>query len=186
MATARDPKPRIDFTAEVVRVERTLLLQLPPAASDRLPSRGQVAVQGAVDGHTFAAVMEPDGRGGHWLRLDAALRRTTGLEVGDTAAVNIEVAREWPEPAIPEDLAHALESAPAEVRSAWQDITPMARWEWVRWVQATKSDDTRERRVGVSISKLKDGKRRPCCFDLASCTDQDVATSGKLRETSSL
>ena len=58
----------------------------------------------------------------------------------------------------------------------------MARWEWVRWVNATKNPDTRGRRVEVSISKMESGKRRPCCFDLSSCTDPDLSKSGKLLE----
>lgn len=49
-----------------------------------------------------------------------------------------------------------------------------------RWIGATKNPDTRQRRVEVAISKLHDGKRRPCCFDLSSFTDPDVAKSGKL------
>jgi hypothetical protein len=59
----------------------------------------------------------------------------------------------------------------------------MARWEWVRWVNATGNADTRERRIAVSMSKLESGKRRPCCFNLASCTDPGVSRSGKLVET---
>ena len=47
-------------------------------------------------------------------------------------------------------------------------------------IGATKNPDTRQRRVEVAISKLHDGKRRPCCFDLSSCADPDVAKSGKL------
>jgi hypothetical protein len=60
----------------------------------------------------------------------------------------------------------------------------MARWEWVRWVNATPNADTRERRVEVTISKMKSGKRRPCCFNLASCTDPKLAKNGKLPEPS--
>ena len=56
----------------------------------------------------------------------------------------------------------------------------MARWEWVRWVNATKNPETRQRRVEVSISKLGSGKRRPCCFNLAACTDPHLSRSGKL------
>jgi hypothetical protein len=58
----------------------------------------------------------------------------------------------------------------------------MARWEWVRWVSATQNPDTRKRRVEVSISKMQSGKRRPCCFNLAACTDPDLSKSGKLVE----
>ncbi len=81
---------------------------------------------------------------------------------------------------MPADLRASLAVAPAEVRDLWRVITPMARWEWVRWVNETKNPDTRKKRVAVSISKLSDGKRRPCCFNLASCTDPELSRSGKL------
>jgi hypothetical protein len=60
----------------------------------------------------------------------------------------------------------------------------MARWEWVRWVQATSNPSTRRRRIEMSVSKMDAGKRRPCCFDLSSCTDPSLAKSGKLRDPS--
>ena len=56
----------------------------------------------------------------------------------------------------------------------------MARWEWVRWINSTRVVKTRERRIEVGLSKLEDGKRRPCCFDLSSCTDPELSKSGKL------
>ena len=90
------------------------------------------------------------------------------------------MTKDWPEPSVPPDLAIALDSAPEKIQDLWRDITPMARWEWVRWVNATKNPDTRARRVDVSISKMHNGKRRPCCFDLSSCTDPDLSKSGRL------
>ena len=104
-----------------------------------------------------------------------------GIGPGDTAELTLVVAPDWPEPDAPEDLANALAGAPARIRD-WADITPMAGWEWVRWVRATTNPATRRRRVEVSISKMDHGKRRPCCFDLSSCTDPDLAKSGKLRD----
>jgi uncharacterized protein YdeI (YjbR/CyaY-like superfamily) len=82
---------------------------------------------------------------------------------------------------VPRDLAAALAGAPQEIQNLWGEITPMARWEWVRWVNATASPATRQRRVEVSISKMDNGKRRPCCFDLSSCTDPALSKNGKLR-----
>ena len=98
--------------------------------------------------------------------------------------MTLAVRSDWPEPEVPDDLAAALDGAPADVQAVWQDITPMARWEWVRWVGATRSEDTRARRVEVSLDKMRHGKRRPCCFDLASCTDPELARSGKLIDPS--
>ena len=102
--------------------------------------------------------------------------------MGDSAAVEIEPRKEWPEPKVPKDLSAALAAAPPEIRDLWEEITPMARWEWVRWVNATANPDTRSRRVEVTISKMESGKRRPCCFNLSSCTDPSVSKSGKLME----
>jgi uncharacterized protein YdeI (YjbR/CyaY-like superfamily) len=79
--------------------------------------------------------------------------------------LNIESSKDWPEPHIPIDFSEALDSASQKVQKLWSNITPMARREWVCWVNATSVFETRERRVDVSISKMKSGKRRPCCFD---------------------
>lgn len=57
------------FPAVVYTMDGSTLLRLPGTASQQLPSRGQVAVRGAIDGHEFQTVLEPDGRGGHWMRL---------------------------------------------------------------------------------------------------------------------
>jgi hypothetical protein len=61
----------------------------------------------------------------------------------------------------------------------------MARWEWVRWVNATQNPATRKGRVEASISKMKSGKRRPCCFNLAACTDPHLSKNGRLIEGAS-
>lgn len=172
----------ISFTAVLSQVDDTTLLRVPANASARLTSRGQVAVHASIDGHDFDTVVEPDGRRGHWIRVDTALRRTAGVGPGDTVEVALEIAPQWPEPDVPGDLAAALAEAPTRTRDLWQDITPMARWEWVRWIQATRNQSTRKRRVEVTMSKLDGGSRRPCCFDLASCTDPNLARSGKLRD----
>lgn len=165
--------------ATVRAVNDRLIAPLPAEASERLPSRGQVAVTGTLGGVEVELVVEPDGRKGHWLPLDAALMEALGVTHGDRLEFRLSPAPSWPEPEVPSDLGAALAAAP-DLTPVWRGITPMARWEWVRWVQATKNPDTRARRVAVSIDKLRGGKRRPCCFDLASCTDPELARSGKL------
>ncbi len=186
MSTASRSSERepISFAAELSTIEDTAIVRLPQAASEQLPSRGQVAVQACLGGHRFDTVVEPDGRRGHWIRVDEALQRAAGVGPGDTAELSLDLVPDWPEPDVPADLAAALADAPSTIQDVWQDITPMARWEWVRWVQATANPQTRQRRVEVSLSKMDGGKRRPCCFDLASCTDPELAKSGKLREPS--
>jgi hypothetical protein len=172
----------ICFDARLSTIDTATVLRLPEAASKSLPSRGQVAVQGTINGVEFQTVLEPDGNFGHWMKVDRALQCAAHMTSGDTATLDIDVSKEWPEPTVPQDLAAALASAPPKIQDMWSEITPMARWEWVRWVNATRNADTRTRRVEVSISKLTSGKRRPCCFDLSACTDPDLSKSGKLIE----
>ena len=118
-------------------------------------------------------VVEPDGRRGHWLRLGA------GDAAGGRVTVELAPSGEWPEPELPDDFRAALDDA-SDLAGTWADITPTARWEWVRWINATRNPDTRRRRVEVGIDKLRSGKRRPCCFDLSSCTDAELSRGGKL------
>ncbi|MBA3757324.1 YdeI/OmpD-associated family protein [Candidatus Saccharibacteria bacterium] len=64
---------------------------------------------------------------------------------------------------VPSDLRKALTSAPA-VRVAWEDITPLARNEWICWVVSVKKSETRSEHVKRTVEELLAGKRRPCCW----------------------
>jgi hypothetical protein len=174
--------PTIRFDATLYTIDERTVLRLPERASGKLPSRGQVAVHGTINGHGFQTVLEPDGNFGHWMAIDGRLQRIAAVSEGDTATLEIEPVKDWPEPNVPEDLETAVGAAPQKIQDLWRGITPMARWEWVRWVNATQNPDTRKRRVEVSISKMNTGKRRPCCFNLASCTDPTLSKNGRLIE----
>jgi hypothetical protein len=172
----------VRFDVTLSTIDTSTMLRLPETASKKLPSRGQVAVHGTINGVEFQTVLEPDGNFGHWMRVDDALQHAARISAGDAATLDIEVTKDWPEPGVPEDLGTALATAPQKIQDLWNEITPMARWEWVRWVNATKNPDTRRRRVDASISKMNSGKRRPCCFNLSACTDPDLSKSGRLLE----
>ncbi len=64
---------------------------------------------------------------------------------------------------LPEDLRKAITSTPA-ARAVWEDITPLARNEWICWVISGKKAETRSIRIKKALSKLKGGMRRPCCW----------------------
>src|SRR5437764_12713074 len=63
---------------------------------------------------------------------------------------------------VPADLKKALTSDP-QALTAWEDITPLARNEWICWIESAKKAETRSRRIEWGCSSLKDGERRPCC-----------------------
>lgn len=64
---------------------------------------------------------------------------------------------------IPPDLRKAL-LASAQARAAWEDITPLARNEWICWVISVKKPETRKAHVERVCSQLVEGSRRPCCW----------------------
>jgi Bacteriocin-protection, YdeI or OmpD-Associated len=64
---------------------------------------------------------------------------------------------------LPADLKRALTSD-AKALETWEDITPLARNEWICWIESAKRAETRTRRIEWGCSSFKDGKRRPCCW----------------------
>lgn len=72
--------------------------------------------------------------------------------------------------ALPDDLAVALASR-EDARSAWLDITTLARNEFICWVSDAKKPETRARRIRRTCEELEDGMRRPCCWP--GCTHRE-------------
>ena len=64
---------------------------------------------------------------------------------------------------LPGDLRAAL-VANAVALEAWKDITPLARNEFICWVEDAKRDVTRQRRIRRTQEELEEGQRRPCCW----------------------
>src|SRR5438093_13646284 len=100
--------PTIRFDATPRTIDKSTILRLPEKASVKLPSRGQVAVQGTINGHRFQTVLEPDGNLGHWMRIDRKLQKSTALSAGDSARLEIDSVTDWPDPSVPQDLRTAL------------------------------------------------------------------------------
>ena len=81
----------------------------------------------------------------------------------ESAMVDIAQDRPGRVHSTPVDLRQAL-NADAKTRAAWQDLTPLARNEWICWVISAKQDVTRSRRIQRALEDLRAGKRRPCCW----------------------
>lgn len=65
--------------------------------------------------------------------------------------------------AMPADLKKAI-NASKKAQLAWDDITPLARNEWICWVTIVKQKETRKQHIERAVSELAEGKRRPCCW----------------------
>ena len=64
---------------------------------------------------------------------------------------------------LPNDLRKAF-VFDAVALAAWENLTPLARNEWICWVTFPKKEETKKEHVVRLISEIKKGKRRPCCW----------------------
>ena len=69
------------------------------------------------------------------------------------------------EPRVPTDFRKALAAAPM-AKARWSDLTPIARRDFISWVDEAKQQETRRRRIERACEMLVAGKRRPCCFSV--------------------
>ena len=80
---------------------------------------------------------------------------------------NPKPAGEELEPRVPTDLRRALAATPA-AKAQWKDLTPIARRDFINWIDSAKQPETRRRRIEKARSMLVAGKRRPCCYSIVS------------------
>jgi uncharacterized protein YdeI (YjbR/CyaY-like superfamily) len=64
---------------------------------------------------------------------------------------------------VPIDLKKKITSS-SKLHEMWEDITPLARNEWLCWIESAKQSETRDRRIRLMSENLVAGKRRPCCW----------------------
>lgn len=164
----QETKSTICFRAKLLRLEangapESWTLTLPKSASAKLPSRGRTMVEGMINAFPFRAALEPDGKGSHWLSVNKTMRDAAGADVVDTVTVEITRAGDEPEIRVPMDLRKGLAAAPL-ARAGWEDITPLARRDWIFSISSAKQPETRRRRIEKACDMLASGKRRLCCF----------------------
>jgi len=171
----------IHFSAKLRRPAGTdkgaswAFLNLPQEASQKLPTRSMISVEGTFNGFPFLTTLEPDGEGGHWLKAEQKLLEAADAKPGDVVELEIAPASKEPEPEVPEDVQRALEAAPPKAMATWLDITPVARRDWIKWITSGKREETRVKRIEVACSKMAAGNRRPCCFDRSGMYDKSMS-----------
>jgi hypothetical protein len=159
-------KATICFCAELIHDDakkkpEAWILTLPTSASKKLPSRSTTMVEGTINAFPFRGALEPNGKGSHLLRVNKTMREGAG----STDKVVVEIVRcdDEPEVRVPMDLRKALAAAPL-AEAGWNDITPLARRDWIFSVTSAKQAETRRRRIEKACDMLACGKRRLCCF----------------------
>ena len=175
----------ISFKSKLSKIKDWTILHLPNDASAKLPSRGMIMVKGTFNSIPFKTLLEPDGRYGggqkpsHWFAPDEKLLYSARAKAGDIVEISLEPSKEWVEPEVPGDLKKALSGSP-KAQALWNDITPLSRWDWIRWIRAVKTAETRQKHIEIALDKLNKGMRRPCCFNRNLCSEPYVSKNWML------
>ncbi len=171
----------ISFETKLIKIKDWTILHVPVEESAKLPSRGMIMVKGTFNNVPFKTLLEPDGKyepgkkiASHWFKPDEELLKKANVSAGDSVKVEFEPTQEWVEPEIPEDVRKALKTS-KKAEELFADITPLARWDWIRWVRAVKTPETRQKHLEVMLDKLNKGMRRPCCFNRSLCSEPYVS-----------
>ncbi len=64
---------------------------------------------------------------------------------------------------LPADFKKVMASS-MKAKATWEDITGLARNEWICWVESAKKMETRNHRIERTVEDLSKGKRCPCCW----------------------
>jgi uncharacterized protein YdeI (YjbR/CyaY-like superfamily) len=81
--------------------------------------------------------------------------------------MNPKFAEKESEARVPTDLRKALAATPS-AKVQWRNLTPIARRDFISWIDSARQPETRKRRIEKTCSMLAAGKRRPCCYSIVS------------------
>lgn len=94
---------------------------------------------------------------------DEEVKFNTNISHINLPSLEIASPGEDPAPTMPPDLEKAL-LVNVKANALWNNITPIARRDWIMWIVTAKQEETRTRRIQKACSMLSTGKRRVCCF----------------------
>jgi hypothetical protein len=153
-------KARLSTRSGATGADAGAVLTIPDAVGREVEH--MACAEGTINGHPFRATLERTASGRCALRVNRAMLRGADAGVGDT----VQLAILGPEPKLelPPDLRAAM-AATGAAMALWDDLSDIARRDYVRWVEATKNPQTRAHRVTRTVEQLAEGKRRPCCVN---------------------
>lgn len=150
--------PTICFSVKLTDLADFIVL--PKSVSDKVEG---INIEGIIGSLPFRSKIQKDKKGNMQLILNASMK--TAIKRNGVKDISIEITRigDEIETRIPAELRKVLDSAP-KAKAVWDDITPIARRDWIFWIITGKLAETRLKRIETAISKLSSGMRRVCCF----------------------
>jgi Bacteriocin-protection, YdeI or OmpD-Associated/Domain of unknown function (DUF1905) len=126
--------------------------------------RGRITAELTVGESSFEALMEPDGKLGHWFVIPPSVMKKEALEPGRKISFSLTKLAKQPEPTLPRYFLNLLKKS-STAQTTWKEVTTLAKIDWVHWMESAKQFSTRQERAINAIDMLEKGKKRVCCFD---------------------
>jgi hypothetical protein len=152
--------PAKRFTVELERVQKTATMFRVPFDLKGAFGRARPPVKVTIRGHTWRTTPGVYDGVGHVV-VNRAVKAATGVDAGDRVHVAMELDTEPRRVAVPADLRAALAVDPA-VEAAFETLSFTHRREYVEWVEEAKRPETRSRRIGATLERIRQGEpQRP-------------------------
>jgi hypothetical protein len=143
----------ITFHTTILRTgKNTAAIQVPEEIIEKLGSSKRPLVRVTIKEYTYRSAVAVMG-GKFMLGVSAENRQAAGVQGGEEVDVTIELDLEPRTVELPDDLKAALTKAGA--LKAFENSAPSMRKEYVRQVTEAKAQETRGRRIGKIVEKLK-------------------------------
>jgi len=148
---------RMTFRAEVQRGGKTTTgIVVPPEVVAALGSGKRPPVRVTINGHTYRSTIAP--RGDEFkIGISAENRELTGVTAGDVVDVDLELDTEPREVTVPADFAQALDRDAAAKRF-FEGLSYSQKQWFVLGIEEAKTAETRERRIGKAVDRLREGR----------------------------
>ena len=135
-------------------------LTIPFDAATVYGVKGQIKVKGTLNGLNFRSTLMPDGHGGHFLVVKKALRDQIGASQGSVVQVRLDRDSAARTVSVPRDVKQALAANPLAA-AAFQALPPSHQQEYLDHIAAAKKDETRQRRIAATLTRLTADKPTP-------------------------
>lgn len=144
------------FTVELERVQKTATMFRVPFDLKEAFGRARPPIRVTIRGHTWRTTPGVYDGVGHVV-VNRAVKAATGVDAGDRVRVTMELDAEPRSVAVPADVRAALASDPA-AQAAFERLSFTHRREYVEWVEEAKRSETRSRRIGSTIERVRQGE----------------------------
>jgi hypothetical protein len=134
-------------------------LRIPAAVSKAFAVRARLPVRGTINGFAFRSSVFPDGKGGHHMMINKAMRDGAKADQGDTVKVVMERDDAPREVQLPPELKRAL-AKNAAAKKRFADLSPSCKKEYADYIATARREETRTARVHKAVEMIAAGRKR--------------------------